>query len=615
MHPLPSETQPAAQVEADAALLRATMDSSMDIIQVFEAMRDDSGDIIDFRWVLNNHAAERVFGDVMGERLREQNPGVVPAGSFDTFRRVVETGVPDQAEYRHVHEQFDGWFFQSTVPLGDGVATTTRDVSERKRAEQELRQLEQAQAADRLRHSEERFQKLVEACAQAVWETDAEGRAVEPSPSWSAFTGQSFEEFRDFGWLDAIHPDDRASAERQWRASVAAGQAADAEFRLRHAASGGWRWTNVRAVPITDSTGVLQKWVGMNVDVHARRTAEEALRKNEARLRNAVDVGRIGLWDWNLETGELHWSDEHYRLYGYAVGGIEPSYTAWLDHLHPEDRGAAEAALLRARDERSAYLHEFRVSRPDGATRWMMGRGSFFYDSSGSALRMVGAIIDTTERREAEDVQRMLVGELQHRVRNILAVVRSVFTRTAATSCSIEDVADHFTGRLDALSRAHVVATHNPIIGIDLENLIRDEMLAVGAHDGPQISIEGPNVALGFKTAEIIGLAIHELTMNAIKYGALRISGGHIDIKWTANMVYGQPSALFLTWQETGVPALTIQPARHGFGAELICEALPYRFGATTELSFAGGGVRCAISLPLPPPRATVADEWKAGLE
>ncbi len=134
------------RVQAEAALhesrtlLRATIDSSLDMVQVFEVVRDEQGAVVDFTWVLNNAAAERYYGDVLGQRLCQLNPGVVEEGIFDTFQQVLATGVPDQSERHYRHEQFDGWFYQSTVRLGDGVTTTTHDISARKRLEQALRE-------------------------------------------------------------------------------------------------------------------------------------------------------------------------------------------------------------------------------------------------------------------------------------------------------------------------------------------------------------------------------------------------------------------------------------------------------------------------------------------
>ena len=124
--------------------------------------------------------------------------------------------------------------------------------------------------------------------AQAVWETDASGVVITDSPSWRAYTGQSLEEWLGDGWLNAIHPDDRDDAERRWRQAITAKSPVDAEYRLR-APDGGWRWTNVRAAPVLDAGGDIEKWVGMNIDVDARKRTEDALRESEARYRTLFD--------------------------------------------------------------------------------------------------------------------------------------------------------------------------------------------------------------------------------------------------------------------------------------------------------------------------------------
>ncbi|MGB9927006.1 MAG: PAS domain S-box protein [Methanosarcina sp.] len=136
------------------------------------------------------------------------------------------------------------------------------------------------QAEEILRESEERFRLLIETVAQAVWETNAEGEAVTDSPSWRAYTGQTLEEWLGYGWANAVHPDDREYAERQWGEAVTANRNVNAEFRLKNP-SGEWRWTNVLAAPIRDYEGRVSKWVGMNIDITERKRAEEMLRKSE----------------------------------------------------------------------------------------------------------------------------------------------------------------------------------------------------------------------------------------------------------------------------------------------------------------------------------------------
>ncbi|MCA8832556.1 PAS domain S-box protein [Hymenobacter pini] len=158
-------------LQQSQALLRRTIDSSLDLVQVFEAVRNEQGQVVDFRWMLNNAAAEQVYGNVIGQRLCQLNPGVIEEGIFDTFKRVLETGVPDQSERHYVHEQFDGWFYQSTVKLGDGVTTTTHDITARKQAEQELRQTKELLQAvlDSSRFVVQAFRAV----------RDAEGRIVD----------------------------------------------------------------------------------------------------------------------------------------------------------------------------------------------------------------------------------------------------------------------------------------------------------------------------------------------------------------------------------------------------------------------------------------------------
>ncbi|PJJ79555.1 PAS domain-containing sensor histidine kinase [Mucilaginibacter auburnensis] len=134
-----------AELKDSRSLLQATLDSSPEMIQVFKAVRNNQGLIVDFIWVLNNASAEAVYGDVIGKSLLENNPGVIQEGIVERFITVIDTGIPLQYEQRYVHEQFNGWFYQSVVKLDDGVATSTLDITHRKETEERLRALEAGQ--------------------------------------------------------------------------------------------------------------------------------------------------------------------------------------------------------------------------------------------------------------------------------------------------------------------------------------------------------------------------------------------------------------------------------------------------------------------------------------
>ena len=182
------------------------------------------------------------------------------------------------------------------------------------------------QAARALRQSEERFRVLVEATAQAVWETDASGAAAADSPSWRAYTGQTLKQLRGDGWLDAVHPDDRDFVERRWREAVAAGKPIDAEYRLR-APTGGWSWTHMNAAPIRDDSGVIVKWAGMNRDVTERREAVEALHEADRQKNRFLSMLghelRNPLAAISNTVAVLRMSDASPELTGQAVEVIE----------------------------------------------------------------------------------------------------------------------------------------------------------------------------------------------------------------------------------------------------------------------------------------------------
>ena len=199
-----------------------------------------------------------------------------------------------------------------------------------------------------------------------------------------------------------------------------------------------------------------------------------------------------------------------------------------------------------------------------------------------------------SDARAREDTLRH---ELQHRVSNMLSVIRSVCRRTRESGASSDEFAEHFEGRLNAIARSQTYSDAIGAPGLCIEDLLRDELLAIGWADGPRCIIDGPPVRLRGKPAELIGLAIHELTVNSMKFGAVA-QGGSLAIDWA---IEEQPdgSMLEFAWTEKGVSAVVAAPRPAGFGRQLIELALPYQLGADTSFSFRPGGIRCVIRLPM----------------
>ena len=181
----------------------------------------------------------------------------------------------------------------------------------------------------------------------------------------------------------------------------------------------------------------------------------------------------------------------------------------------------------------------------------------------------------------------------QHRVRNLLAVGRSILTRTAHADVTVEEFAAHLKGRIDTLVRLQGVLTRSASGRMDLEELIREEFVAQGGLVANEVFVEGPPVMLPGKTAEMLGLAVHELAANSVKFGALSNGNGSVNVRWS---VAG--AQLSIAWTEDGRSAPLGETLR-GFGREIIEEGLPYQLGATISFELRSDGFVCTIDLVL----------------
>jgi two-component sensor histidine kinase len=207
-----------------------------------------------------------------------------------------------------------------------------------------------------------------------------------------------------------------------------------------------------------------------------------------------------------------------------------------------------------------------------------------------------GVGTDITERKRSEEHQRTLLAELQHRVRNILALLRSLIGRTSRSKDDLSDFVDHLQARIDAMARTQAILTRSAGAAVNLEDIVRDELLAVAAPDS-KYRVRGPEVELASKAAELLTLAIHELATNSVKYGALGDTPGSLDVTWTCNQRDGK-KFVELEWSERGLTLHRI-PERRGFGSELITERVPYELQGRGEMAFSSNGLTATIAFPL----------------
>ncbi len=315
------------------------------------------------------------------------------------------------------------------------------------------------------------------------------------------------------------------------------------------------------------------------------------------RMKLALEAGRTGIWDWNLVTGEVLLDSRVRALWGLsedAPANLEVFRAA----LHPQDKHRTKEAIGRALDPENSddYEAEYRViGQNDHVERWVSVRGRTFFED-GRAVRMVGAARDITDRKHREQHVRMLLRELVHRSKNLLAVVQAMSRQTAAGSASIEEYQRKFSARLQALSMAHDQLISHDWRGAFMHDLVRAQIaycLDVGAGElGEQAGIDGPRVMLKPEAAQNIGLALHELAANALAYGALSCAGGRVALSWRL-----EDGRFRIEWRESGGPRCA-PPRREGFGHKVIKRLVAQALDGETTLDFPPEGFVWTLSVP-----------------
>ncbi len=263
-----------------------------------------------------------------------------------------------------------------------------------------------------LRESEERYRALAMATNQVVWRCDAAGNNIWVSETWQRLSGWESEKAKGSGWLEFVHPGDRARVEQIWRESLQAGREYHGEFRMRMR-DGSCRYFESRGVPVRNPDGSLREWIGANVDITDRKRVEQELRASEHRRLMALSAARVGGFVWDPCTGESELSSELQEIFGF-----EPTDTAggmhlqkWLGNVHADDRAMkAWRACVPARTSGSMDF-EYRYHHPQLGLRWLYvkgqlrpdeaaGNGKGASEKASHAKKAYGVVLDITERKK-----------------------------------------------------------------------------------------------------------------------------------------------------------------------------------------------------------------------
>ncbi len=263
----------------------------------------------------------------------------------------------------------------------------------------------QAKAA--LAESEERYRSLVSVITDVSWTTDVAGRFATPQPAWTAYTGQIWNELRDFGWVDALHPEDRENVGVTWLHAVKSRSLYKSHGRLWHAPSQQYRYFEARATPLFDPDGGVREWVGSCTDIHDRKMAETALSESEERYRRLLDKLPVGAYTCDADGSITYFNQRAVEVWGRTPKLNDPverfcgSYRLYSPDgaLIPHDRCWMAVAIK----EKKVYEgHEIVIERPDGSRLTVLVHVNPFYNEAGKLLGAINILVDITDRKRAE---------------------------------------------------------------------------------------------------------------------------------------------------------------------------------------------------------------------
>jgi PAS domain S-box-containing protein len=341
--------------------------------------------------------SQRVHRDDRGRLDAEVRRAVGEKGRYSIgYRIVLPDGTVKHLESIGVPE------FSATGELIEIVATQV-DVTERKCAEQALRE------------SEYKLRQIIDAVPGLIWSTGPDGEPTYANQRLLNYTGTQLEDFKNRKWERFLHPDDLPEFVKAVDHAIQTGTSCEAVHRLRRS-NGGYRWHHARMEPLRDRQGQIIQWYGLSVDIDEGKKAEDQLRRSEAYLAEAQELGRTGSSAFN-ETKILHWSDETYRILGFDPRNGLPSREAALQAIHSDDRGRITQEARQAVHEKRDYKLEYRILLPDETIKHIESTAHPKFSASGELVEVVSTIIDVTDRKRAQEEHkrlRQLESDLAH---------------------------------------------------------------------------------------------------------------------------------------------------------------------------------------------------------
>lgn len=449
---------------------------------------------------------------------------------------------------------------------------------------EETTQRVNAQAA--LRESESRLAAIFSQASGGIAQCDLEGRFKLVNQRYCEIVSYSEEELMTMRMQDITHPDDLAENQSFFSRLVSDGTNFIIEKRYVRK-DGSHVWVSNSVGLIRDEQGVPRQTLALVIDISQRRRAEQVERRLAAIIASSEDA----ILSLDLDTRITSWNSGAERLYGYTADEV---IGQMVTLLVPRERSDEETNIIASiRQGQRVAPYDTQRLRKDGSLVHVSLTVSPIVDEHGHVIGASKIARDITDRKHAEQLQRVIVQEMQHRVKNIFATVQAIARQTFNGTTDVANALQAFDGRVLAMTQAHDLLHSGTWDGADLCSIV-DQAAAPYARD--RFTVTGTSVRLSPRASLALSLGLHELATNAAKYGALAAPGGQVHIGWSVTK--GVDPVLHLRWKETGGPAVT-PPTRKGFGSKLIQSLLATQLGGDVAVSYPADGLECIVVAPL----------------
>ena len=461
----------------------------------------------------------------------------------------------------------------------------------------QLREAEEARQA-----SEARLAATYEAASVGIAEANESGRLLRVNNSLCRITGRTREQLLALSFLDYTHSDDRAEDAQLYERQVR-GEIDSYSLRKRVLRpDGSVRHLDIFSSSVRGPDGRFLYGVRVSQDVTTAKQMEDDLRAGEQRMRDLLEALPAAIYTTDANGRINFFNRSAVEMAGRTPQPGDEWCVTWKLYWPdgsplPHNECPMAVALHENRPVRGA---EAIAERPDGTRVPFIPYPTPLRDAEGNLIGAINMLVDISERKRAENAQKVLIDELNHRVKNTLATVQSLASQTAHHVGSVDEFLPTFTGRLLSLARAHDLLTQRNWQDAPFDRLVHDIVAPVA---GERVRMEGPGINLNARTALSLAMVFNELLTNAVKYGALSQPDGSVSLRWRISGGEHGRHTFSCEWRESGGPRVT-PPKRRGFGSRLMERCVEGDLAGEFDLVYEPEGTRCRIEFPLAAPAA-----------